>query len=274
MFFHHTFPIYNHYYQYHTIAVLVLSPFPGTYHPPTAVSQLNDLKATKVEVEKWKDEWKKCSQDSMAKSLELMMRKWYEAFGGGKMATLLCFKWYLICVYVYIYICIWYAYYLFLLFFWEGTSVNSFSWSGKIGTTIQELEEMKKELEEAKLISIPEPKDERQTSRFWWEMGSDGFFRTTILTALWWTFLGLRNCVAGLTTEHVIFSSACPWLDISLFFRKAFHSRKTSTIYNEHCFQSPLAFEIVTTTFKTKQVEFWHLDLITRFKPLKYVFKR
>lgn len=69
MFFHHTFPIYNHYYYHHTISEAVSSPSPVTYHTPTAVSQLTDLKVTKVEVEKWKDEWKKCSQDSMAKSL-------------------------------------------------------------------------------------------------------------------------------------------------------------------------------------------------------------
>lgn len=51
-------------------------------------------------------------------------------------------------------------------FYFRGRDICHFCWSGRIGTTIQELEEMKKELEEAKLISIPEPKDERQTSPF------------------------------------------------------------------------------------------------------------
>lgn len=159
--------------------------------------------------------------------------------------------------------------YVYFCFFFHFSGKGNLSF---LLPTIQELEEMKKELEEAKMISIPEPKDERQTSRFWREVGSDGFFRTTILTALW-AFLGIRNCVAGLTTEHVIFLLLVHGRTLH-FFRNAFHSRKTSTIYNEHCFQSPLAFKIVTTTFKTKQFEFWHLDLITRFKPSKHVFKR
>lgn len=53
--------------------------------------------------------------------------------------------------------------YVYFCFFFHFSGKGNLSF---LLPTIQELEEMKKELEEAKMISIPEPKDERQTSRF------------------------------------------------------------------------------------------------------------
>ena len=76
---------------------------------------------------------------------------------------------------------------------------------------------MKKELEEAKLISIPEPKDERQTFFFGRDAGSDGFLwdrdfdHIANISGTWILRYWFDN-----RTCH--FSSACPCPDFSLFF--------------------------------------------------------
>lgn len=168
------------------------------------------------------------------------------------------------CRYIYIYICI-----LFVssFIFGEGTSVISVGVEG-LGQQSRSWKRWRRSWKKQSWYPSRSRKMRGRLPRFWREVGSDGFFSNH-------DFDGIVS-ISG--TEKL-----CCWFDNRTchflllvhgrtfhFFRKAFHSRKTSTIYNEHCFQSPLAFEIVTTTFKTKQVEFWHLDLITRFKPSKH----